>query len=153
MSAVTVSALALVCLLIFFVVETQPKKAVSLLDLAEFKELPAELRTALKSVMPSSSMLKKQWASMSPQQKNGAVQQIMSQIPKPPGPPPPPAPSVVIKPPAPGLKPGFLLPHGVNKGKKKDAKDEKEDQVVTLSDIGASEDDNVPVVDQGWDSD
>jgi hypothetical protein len=39
-----------------------------------------------------------------------------------------------------GLKPGFLLSDGVNKSKKKNTKNKKHDEVVTLSDVGASED-------------
>jgi hypothetical protein len=152
MSAATVSALALVCLIVFFIVESRPqKKTLSMLDLAEFKDLPGELRTMIRSVMPNGSQLKKQWAHMTPQQKQMVMQQLAAQMPQPPQPPHqdnrPPAPSVVIKPETRkikdtpiGLKPGFLLSDGVNKGKKKDTKNKKHDKVITFSDIGASED-------------
>ena len=144
-----VFALSLICLIIFFVVEAHPTKSISMLDLTEFKDLPAELRVMIRASLPKPSLIKKQWATMTPQQKQMVQHQLSSQIPKP-GPPPPPAPSQVIKPPAPvkapapvpsGMKSGFLLPNGVNKSKKKNTKDKKEDEIVTLSDIGASEDD------------
>lgn len=150
MSAATVSALALIALMVFFIVESRPqKKTLSMLDLAEFKDLPGELRAMVRSIMPNGTQLKKQWANMTPQQKQMVMQQIASQMPRQPQPPQednrPPAPSVLIKPETPktkepGLKPGFLLSHGVNKGKKKNTKNEKHDEVVTLSNIGASED-------------
>ena len=144
MSAATVSALALIALMVFFVVESRPqKKTLSMLDLAEFKDLPGELRAMIRSVMPNGAQFKKQWAQMTPQQKQMVMQQIASQIPQQPQQDNrPPAPSVVIKPETPksGIKPGFLLSHGVNKSKKKNTKNEKHDEVVTLSDVGASED-------------
>lgn len=153
MSAATVCALALIALIVFFIVESRPqKKTLSILDLAEFKDLPGELRTMVRSMMPNGTQLKKQWAHMTPQQKQMVMQQIASQLPRPPRPPQednrPPAPSVVVKPKIQkgqeaeplGLKPGFLLSDGVNKGKKKNTQNKKHDKVVTLSDVGASED-------------
>jgi hypothetical protein len=147
MSAATVSALALIALMVFFIVESRPqKKTLSMLDLAEFKDLPGELRAMIRSVMPNGAQLKKHWAHMTPEQKQMVMQQIASQLPqKPQQDDRPPAPSVVIKPepetPQPvGLKPGFLLSDGVNKSKKKNTKNKKHDEVVTLSDVGASED-------------
>ena len=157
MSAATVSALALIALMVFFIVESRPqKKTLSMLDLAEFKDLPGELRAMIRSVMPNGAQLKKHWAHMTPQQKQMVMQQIAAQV----APQPlqddnrPPAPSVVVKPETPkiqetpidkgteslGLKPGFLLSDGVNKSKKKNTKNKKHDEVVTLSDVGASED-------------
>ena len=144
MSTATVCALALIALMVFFIVESRPqKKTLSMLDLAEFKDLPGELRAMIRSVMPNGAQFKKQWAQMTPQQKQMVMQQIASQIPQQPQQDNrPPAPSVVIKPETPksGIKPGFLLSHGVNKSKKKNTKNEKHDEVVTLSDVGASED-------------
>jgi len=156
MSSATVCALALIALMVFFIVESRPqKKTLSMLDLAEFKDLPGELRVMIRSMMPNGTQLKKHWANMTPQQKQMVLRQIVSQMPQQPQQPQednrPPAPSVVIKPQPsmepetpktkePGLKPGFLLSHGVNKGKKKNTKNEKHDEVVTLSNIGASED-------------
>jgi hypothetical protein len=146
MSAATVSALALISLMVFFIVESRPqKKTLSMLDLAEFKDLPGELRAMIRSMMPNGAQLKKHWAHMTPQQKQMVLQQISSQMPQPQQDNRPPAPSVVVKPETPkiqetGLKPGFLLPNSVNKGKKKNTQNKKHDQVVTLSDVGASED-------------
>jgi len=151
MSAATVSALALIALMVFFVVESRPqKKTLSMLDLAEFKDLPGELRAMVKSAMPNGAQLKKHWAHMTPEQKQMVMQQIASQLPqKSQQDNRPPAPSMVVKPDAPkeeptppplGLKPGFLLSDGVNKSKKKNTKDKKHDKVVTLRDVGASED-------------
>jgi len=146
MSAATVCALALIALMVFFIVESRPqKKTLSMLDLAEFKDLPGELRAMIRSVMPNGAQLKKHWAHMTPHQKQMVMQQIASQLPQQPQRDDrPPAPSVVVKPeprPEPsGLKQGFLLSDGVNKGKKKNTKNKKHDEVVTLSDVGASED-------------
>ena len=152
MSAATVSALALIALMVFFMIESRPqKKTLSMLDLAEFKDLPGELRAMVRSMMPNGAHIKKQWANMSSQQKHAIVHHISSHMPQPPSAPPPdnrpPAPSVLIKPETPkiedtpiGLKPGFLLSDGVNKGKKKDTKNKKHDKVIALSDVGASED-------------
>ena len=146
-SAATVCALALIALMVFFIVESRPqKKTLSMLDLAEFKDLPGELRAMIRSMMPNAAQLKKHWAHMTPQQKQAVMQQIASQLPQQPQQDNRPlAPSVVIKPETPktkepGIKPGFLLSHGVNKSKKKNTKNEKHDEVVTLSNIGASED-------------
>jgi hypothetical protein len=169
MSAATVSALALIALIVFFIVESRPqKKTLSMLDLAEFKDLPGELRAMVRSVMPNSTQLKKRWSQMTPQQKQMVMQQVAAQFPQAPQPDNrPPAPMMVIRPepkieeveiekpeeesvgqekslgqeaqPS-GLKPGFLLADSVNKGKKKNTKNKKHDQVVTLSDVGASED-------------
>jgi len=86
---------------------------------------------------------------MSPQQKQMVMQQFSAQLPQQPQQDNrPPAPSVVVKPETPkgqeapplGLKPGFLLSDGVNKSKKEDTKNKKHDEVVTLSDVGASDD-------------
>jgi hypothetical protein len=148
MSAATVSALALIALMVFFIVESRPqKKTLSMLDLAEFKDLPGELRAMIRSMMPNGAQLKKHWAHMTPQQKQMVMQQIAAQLPRPQQDNRPPAPSVIVKPETPkiqdtpiGLKPGFLLSDGVNKGKKKNPKNKKHDEVVTLSDVGASED-------------
>jgi hypothetical protein len=147
MSAATVSALALIALMVFFIVESRPqKKTLSMLDLAEFKDLPGELRAMIRSVMPNGAQLKKHWTHMTPQQKQMVMQQISSQMPQQPQQDNrPPAPSVVVKPENPktketGLKSGFLLPNSVDKSKKKNTKNKKHDEVITLSDVGASED-------------
>ena len=152
MSAATVCALALIALMVFFIVESRPqKKTLSMLDLAEFKDLPGELRAMIRSVMPNGAQLKKHWAHMTPQQKQMVMQQIAAQLPQQPQQDNrPPAPSVVVKPEMhvekepkeepKGLKSGFLLSDSINKSKKKNTKNKKHDEVVTLSDVGASED-------------
>lgn len=161
-SAAIVMAIALVCLVVFFIMETQPKKTMSMLDLSEFKDLPAELRTMLRTVLPNPGHLKKQWATLTPHQKHAVMHQISAQFPKQPQPPPnlPPAPSVLVKPAAAvikreedededkggGLKPGFLLSESVDKRQKKNTKNKKQDKIVTLGDIGTPEDDLTIVV-------
>ncbi|NBX49646.1 hypothetical protein EBT25_06815 [bacterium] len=161
-AAAVVCAIALMCLIVFFVMETRPKKTMSMLDLAEFKDLPGELRAMIRSMLPKPALLKKQWANMTAQQKQMVLQNLSQQIPRPqpPGPPPPPAPSMKIThepapapAPAPaeiedvsesGLKPGFLLTESVDKRQKKNTKNKKENKVVTLSDVGASDDETGP---------
>ena len=150
-AAATVSALALIALMVFFIVESRPqKKTLSMLDLAEFKDLPGEIRAMIKAALPNSAVLKKHWAHMPREQRQIVIQQIAAALPRAPQPDNrAPAPSVVIKhnlkeEPL-GLKPGFLLPNGVNKSKKKNTKDKKHDEVVTLSDVGASEDEETVV--------
>jgi hypothetical protein len=152
MSAATVSALALIALMVFFIVESRPqKKTLSMLDLAEFRDLPGELRAMIRSVMPNGTQLKKHWAHMTPDQKQMVMQRILAQLPqKSQHDNRPPAPSMVVKPEESkeepkGLKPGFLLPNSVNKSKKKNTKDKKHDKVITFSDIGASEDEETVV--------
>lgn len=155
MSAATVSALALIALMVFFIVESRPqKKTLSMLDLAEFKDLPGEIRAMIKTALPNSAVLKKHWAHMPREQRQIVIQQIAQALPRAPQPDNrPPAPSVVVKHDTPlgqgteslGLKPGFLLSNGVNKSKKKNTKDKKHDEVVTLSDVGASEDEETVV--------
>jgi hypothetical protein len=148
-TALVVLALAFVCLLAFFIIETRPKKTMSMLDLAEFKDLPGELRAIIKSMMPNGTTLKKQWAHMSPQQKQMVIQQLTNQMPHAPQPDNrPPAPSVFVKhepeekkaESESGLKPGFLLSDSVDKGQKKNPKNKKKDKVVTFSDVGTAED-------------
>jgi hypothetical protein len=150
-TALVVLALAFVCLLVFFITETRPKKAISMLDLAEFKDLPGELRAIIKSMMPNGTTLKKHWTHMSPQQKQMVIQQLTNQMPRAPQPDNrPPAPSFVVKhepveeekkaESESGLKPGFLLSDSVDKGQKKNPKNKKKDKVVTFSDVGTAED-------------
>jgi len=161
MSAAAVSALALIALMVFFIVESRPqKKTISMLDLAEFKDLPGEIRAMIKAALPNSAVLKKHWAHMHREQRQIVIQQIAQALPRAPQPDNrQPAPSVVVKHDTQkiqdtplgqvteslGLKPGFLLSNGVNKSKKKNTKDKKHDEVVTLSDVGASEDEETVV--------
>ncbi len=169
MSAQVVFALALVSLIIVFVFLSyeQYQPQISMLDLKEFKGLPVELRGMIRRMMPDPDVMKTQWASMSPQQKQMALQHMLHQHqPRPAG---PPAPATKIKwdldnsveldnsaednsveldksvednpiqEEPKGLKSGFLLPNTVDKRKKKDSKDKKHNKVVTFSDVGASE--------------
>ena len=179
MSTATISALALICLLTFFIVESWPKSTLSFMDLQEFKDLPTELRTVIRNMLPNTAFLKKQWATMNPQQKQAVIQQLTAAIPggqpqnnhpKAPSsfikhvPPPPPVieevpdvieevpevieevpdvieevPEVPETPRRKGMKVGFLLPDGVDKSKKKATKNKKQDKIVTLGDVGASD--------------
>jgi hypothetical protein len=154
-TALVVLALAFVCLMAFFIIETRPKKTMSMLDLAEFKDLPSELRAIIKSMMPNGSTFKKQWATMSPQQKHMVIQQLANQMPRTPQPDNRPrAPSFFVKhekaQPSSvesGLKPGFLLSDSIDKGQKKNPKNKKKDKVVTFSDVGAAEDEESVLTD------
>jgi hypothetical protein len=138
----------------------QKPKAMYMLDLEDFKALPVELRSALRRMLPDPVTIRQRWANMTPDQKRNAIQQLGGFIPQPRRPvhhapehpseikPPEPVPVVepepvpVVEPepvpvaePAPPLKKGFL--DTVKKGKKKDAKHKKEDEVVALSAVGA----------------
>ena len=151
-------ALMLSLIILVFVIRT-PAKSVSMLDLLEFKTLPVELRSAVKRVLPEPRVIRQQWGSMTPDQKQGVVQAITGVIPHPrhhqhpmPAPVPAPAPapepvaSVVIEdepepvasvdepepvPVSEPMKKGFLL----NDVKKKNTKDKKKDKVVTFGHI------------------
>lgn len=154
MSAQVVFALALVSLILVFVFLSyeQHQPQISMLELKEFRGLPVELRGMIRRMMPDPEVMKTQWASMSPQQKQMALQHMLHQHqPRPAG---PPAPATKIKwdldnsieleetpvsEEPKGLKSGFLLPNTVDKRKKKDSKDKKHNKVVTFSDVGTSE--------------
>ena len=153
-------ALMLSLIILVFVIRT-PAKSVSMLDLLEFKTLPVELRSAVKRVLPEPRVIRQQWGSMTPDQKQGVVQAITGVIPHPrhhhqhpmPAPAPEPVASVVIEaepepvasvdepvasvdepgpvPVSEPMKKGFLL----NDVKKKNTKDKKKDKVVTFGHI------------------
>ena len=99
------------------------------MDLKEFKTLPYELRSAIRRTMPNPTVIRQQWGRMTPDQKRLAIQQMVPQ-PHMHAPPPAPTPVPVKK----GLKRGFL---NTNKNKKKDAEDEKHQEVSTLGTIGS----------------
>lgn len=156
-------ALMLSLIILVFVIRT-PVKSVSMLDLLEFKTLPVELRSAVKRVLPEPRVIRQQWGSMTPDQKQGVVQAITGVIPHPrhhhqqhpmpaPAPAPAPAPepvaSVVIEDepepvasvasvddpePVPVSEP---MKKGflLNDVKKKNTKDKKKDKVVTFGHI------------------
>lgn len=141
-------ALAL-CSLVALALSMQKPKSIYMLDLEDFKALPVELRSALRRMLPDPVTIRQRWAHMTPDQKRIAIQQIGGFIPQPrPAPTPVPIPMrndttvapkeapapepVVVESP---LKKGFL--DTIKKGKKKDPKHKKEDEVVALSAVGA----------------
>ena len=149
-------ALAL-CSLVAVALSMQKPKPMSMLDLEDFRVLPVELRSALRRMLPDPVTIRQRWAHMTPDQKRNAIQQLGGFIPQPQRPrvvPPqhpndvepvpkpelaPPVPEPEPTPmgfdPLPPLKKGFLDP--VKKGKKKDAKNKKEDEVIALRAVGA----------------
>jgi hypothetical protein len=151
-STYVVIALAL-CSLVAVALSMQKPKAMYMLDLEDFKALPVELRSALRRMLPDPVTIRQRWAIMTPDQKRNAIQQIGGFIPQPsrprmipqqhpndveptpeppaPAPEPEPTPVVTESP----LKKGFLDP--VKKGKKKDTKHKKDDEVVALRAVGA----------------
>ena len=149
-------ALAL-CSLVAVALSMQKPKPMSMLDLEDFRVLPVELRSALRRMLPDPVTIRQRWAHMTPDQKRNAIQQLGGFIPQPQRPrvvPPqhpndvepvpkpelaPPVPEPEPTPmgfdPLPPLKKGFLDP--VKKGKKKDAKNKKENEVIALGAVGA----------------
>ena len=157
-----VIALALCSLGALFLSEQKPAP-IWLLDLADFRHLPIELKSALRRMLPDPDTIRQKWVSMTPDQKRGAIQQLTGGCMPPQHRPTPPAhhsmggtgpavytpPRPVVEAPvvevtpepvetASPLKSGFLNP--VQKGKKKDTKKKKGDEVVALSAVGADVD-------------
>ena len=129
-AAYVLMALALcTCILVVHDLIQRQKPPQSMMDLKEFKTLPYELRSAIRRTMPNPVVIRQQWGRMTPDQKRLAIQQMVPQ-PHMHAPPPAPTPVPVKK----GLKRGFL---NTNKNKKKDAEDEKHQEVGTLSAIGS----------------
>ena len=130
-AAYVLMALALcTCILVVHDLIQRQKPPQSMMDLKEFKTLPYELRSAIRRTMPNPTVIRQQWGRMTPDQKRLAIQQMVPQ-PHMHAPPPAPAPPVPVKK---GLKRGFL---NTNKNKKKDAEDEKHQEVSTLATIGS----------------
>ena len=149
-------ALAL-CSLVALALHMQKPRGMYMLDLEDFRVLPIELRSALRRMLPDPVTIRQRWAHMTPDQKRNAIQQLGGFIPQPQRPrvvPPqhpndvepvpkpelaPPVPEPEPTPmgfdPLPPLKKGFLDP--VKKGKKKDAKNKKENEVIALGAVGA----------------
>jgi hypothetical protein len=150
-------ALAL-CSLVAVALSMQKPKPMYMLDLEDFKALPVELRSALRRMLPDPVTIRQRWAHMTPDQKRNAIQQLGGFIPQPPRPRvvaqqhpndveptpvvepepetvPEPEPTPMVFDPLPPLKKGFLDP--VKKGKKKDAKNKKENEVIALRAVGA----------------
>lgn len=156
-----VVALAL-CMLVLLVFSLNKPRPQSMMDLSEFKNLPFELRAAIRRMLPDPAVIRQRWASMTPDQKQMVVQQISGVIPQPrpphpvqmPEPVPEPVvetePEPVVEPePEPGpvvdtvpepvveappLKKGFLL----GDAKKKNTKDKKKNKEVTLGSVASS---------------
>lgn len=127
-AAYVMLALALcTCILVVYDLIERQKPPQSMLELKEFKTLPYELRTAIRRTIPDPVVIRQQWGRMTPDQKRLAIQNIVPQphFHAPPAPAPPP----VKK----GLKRGFL---NTNKNKKKDAQDEKHQEVGALGTVG-----------------
>jgi hypothetical protein len=156
-------ALAL-CSLVALALHMQKPKGMYMLDLEDFKALPVELRSALRRMLPDPVTIRQRWAHMTPDQKRNAIQQLGGFIPQPSRPrvipqqhpndvepvvepEPEPEPEPVVEP-APPLKKGFL--DTVKKGKKKDAKHKKEDEVVALRAVGADVPADDPSPDGGF---
>jgi hypothetical protein len=152
-STYVVIALAL-CSLVMLALSMQKPPAMYMLDLEDFKALPVELRSALRRMLPDPVTIRQRWAHMTPDQKRNAIQQLGGFIPQPsrprvvaqqhpndiePVPEPVPVVEVEVEPtpvePAPPLKKGFL--DTVKKGKKKDTKNKKENEVIALGAVGA----------------
>ena len=148
-------ALAL-CSLVALALHMQKPRGMYMLDLEDFRVLPIELRSALRRMLPDPVTIRQRWAHMTPDQKRNAIQQIGGFIPQPQRPPshymahpsdvapepivepepePEPESTPVVFDPLPPLKKGFLDP--VKKGKKKDAKNKKENEVIALGAVGA----------------
>ena len=148
-------ALAL-CSLVAVAMTMQKPRGMYMLDLEDFRHLPVELRSALRRMLPDPVTIRQRWAHMTPDQKQNAIRQLGGFIPQPQRPhashrphpndlePVETAPPVVepletimeepMAAPEP-LKKGFL--NTVEKGKKKDAKHKKKDEVVALRAVGA----------------
>jgi hypothetical protein len=154
-------ALAL-CSLVAVAMSMQKPRGMYMLDLEDFRVLPVELRSALRRMLPDPVTIRQRWAHMTPDQKRNAIQQLGGFIPQPSRPRvipqqhpndveptpvhvtapevdtvtvPEPEPTPMAFDPLPPLKKGFLDP--VKKGKKKDAKNKKEDEVIALRAVGA----------------
>jgi hypothetical protein len=115
------------------------EREIAFTDLNEFRYLPVHLRKIIREQLPSPFILRRGWERLNPDEKQKVVGQIRRLIypygppPHPPPPPPPEKHQMKFDP----LKRGFLL-DTVKKGKKKDTKDKKQDEVVTLSAVGSN---------------
>ena len=138
-STYVVIALAL-CSLVMLAMSMQKPKAMYMLDLEDFKALPVELRSALRRMLPDPVTIRQKWARMTPDQKRIAIQQLGGFIRRPQDdvesePVEPELAPVHVADPEPELAPSPPL-DTVKKGKKKDAKNKKENEVVALSAVG-----------------
>jgi hypothetical protein len=141
-----VVALAL-CMLVLLVFSLNKPRPQSMMDMAEFKHLPSELRAAIRRMLPDPAVIRQRWASMTPDQKQMVIQQVSGVIPQPRPPQPVQMPEPTLEPepePVPvietvpepvaeasPLKKGFLL----GDAKKKNTKDKKKNKEVTLGSV------------------
>jgi hypothetical protein len=102
-----------------------PPRVYSMLELKEFKDLPAEFKMMIRKTMPDPNLIRKQWGSMTPDHKKAVLEKVSNggMIPFPEEVPPPVRPA-----PAQPMKKGFLL----KQDKKKNPKNKENDEVVTL---------------------
>lgn len=127
---VTLALALCMCIFVIHDLIQRQKPVQSMMDLKEFKTLPYELRSAIRRTMPDPTVIRQQWGRMTPDQKRLAIQNIVPQPHMHAPPAPAPTPPAVKK----GLKRGFL---NTNKSKKKDAEDEKHQEVGALGTVGA----------------
>lgn len=118
---------------VFVQLSSQKRPSMSFMELLEFKDLPYELRSVVRKMLPDPQIIRHQWKTFTADQKRMVIQQISQVMPQ--GPTPPPQ----AQPPAPtkGMKRGFLNP--IHKNKKKNTEDKKEDEVATLAVVGTPE--------------
>ena len=133
-STYIVLALALCCLIgIFFDLtrrQTLSKKPepISILDMREYYDLPPEVKSLIRRMLPDPTVVKQTWSSLGTDQKRAMLMQMIQSIPRPGAPPVEPQP---IPSPSEGLKKGFLL----QKDEHKKPKNEKHDKIVTLGTV------------------
>lgn len=134
-----VFALAMCMLILTFSKYEKKEETLSLVDLKEFRYLPAHLKRAIRQNIPNPYILRRGWARITSDQQQEILSQIQrlvypNGVPKKPEPVPPPPPAPLKFDP---LKKGFLL-DAVKKGKKKDPKNKEHDKVVTLGAVGSN---------------
>lgn len=137
-----VCALALCMLILTFIKLGTKQPEIAFTELKEFRYLPVHIRKAIRDNLPSPYILRRGWERITPEEKQKVIVQVRrlvypyeSEPMRPPPPPPPPPVKHQMK--FDPLKKGFLL-DAVKKGKKKDTKDKKQDEVVTLGTVGSN---------------
>ena len=125
-------ALALCMLALLFVTEQKPR-GMYMLDLEDFRQLPTELRNALRRMLPDQATIRQRWSVMTPDQKRNAIQQLGGFIPQP-------------KP----VQKYVPEPLVIDERKDKDPEDEKENEVVALGTVVATVDPPATNADGGF---
>jgi hypothetical protein len=142
MKFLTIVIIFLALIFIASVAYTEMKPdELSIFDLKEFKELPYELRLIIKpAALANVKSFKKSWNTLDAQQKemitHGLSQAFSIPLPSPAKQNRPPAPSTVIK-------PTHISPERIDETYNKDTDDKKKNEIITLSDIGVSDDEEV----------